>query len=123
MRGHLIGALAILLFSCSSVLAQQTAGNITGRVLDQQGAAVPGATVSARNPQTGFSRSDVSDAEGLYRLNALPVGLYEVNAELPGSRPFRRRTSKSASGKRRPSISAFGSPRWLRRSMSLAPRR
>jgi hypothetical protein len=84
MRGHLIGALTILLFSCSSVLAQQTAGNITGRVLDQQGAAVPGATVSARNPQTGFSRSEVSDAEGLYRLNALPVGLYEVNAELPG---------------------------------------
>src|SRR5436309_9245555 len=35
-------------------------------------------------PTTGFTRAEVSDAEGLYRLNALPVGMYEVNAELSG---------------------------------------
>src|SRR5581483_10162082 len=84
MRRYLLGAVAMMLLSCASVFAQQTAGNITGRVLDQQGAAVPGVTVTARNPQTGFVRSEVSDAQGLYRLNAVPVGTYDVTAELAG---------------------------------------
>jgi hypothetical protein len=73
-----------MLLGCAQAFAQQTTGSITGRVLDQQGAAVPGVTVTAKNTQTGFVRSETSDAEGLYRLNALPVGIYEVNAELQG---------------------------------------
>ena len=74
----------ILLLTCASVFAQQTTGTVTGRVLDQQGAAVPGATVTAKSPSTGFTRTETSDAEGLYRLAALPVGIYEVTAELQG---------------------------------------
>src|SRR4051812_36302814 len=74
---------------CSLMLAvpafaQQTTGTISGRILDDQGAAVPGATVTGTNPATGFVRSDVSDASGIYRLSALPVGTYNVIAELPG---------------------------------------
>ena len=64
--------------------AQQTAGNITGRITDDQGAAIPGVTVTGRNTQTGFSRSDVTDGEGIYRLNSLPVGTYDITAELQG---------------------------------------
>ena len=67
-----------------AAFAQQTTGNITGRLVDAQGAAVPGVTVTARNTQTGFTRIDVSDAEGVYRLTALPVGTYDVMAELQG---------------------------------------
>jgi hypothetical protein len=74
----------VLLLTCASVFAQQTTGTITGRVLDQQGAAVPGVTVTAKSATTGFTRSEVSDTEGVYRLSALPVGVYEVNAELQG---------------------------------------
>jgi outer membrane receptor protein involved in Fe transport len=83
---RLTKALLVCVFACAAVpaLAQQTTGNITGRVLDDQGAAVPGATVTATSAETGFVRSDVSDAEGLYRLNALPVGAYSVVAELQG---------------------------------------
>src|SRR5215471_16775359 len=84
MRRQLLGAVLVLLLSCVSAFAQQTAGNITGRVLDQQGAAVPGATVTAKNAQTGFARTEVSDAQGLYRLNSIPVGKYDVSAELAG---------------------------------------
>src|SRR5262249_55852623 len=84
MRRQLLGAAMVLLLSCASAFAQQTTGNITGRVVDQQGAAVPGVTVTAKSPETGFRRSEVSDAEGLYRLNALPVGNYDVTAELQG---------------------------------------
>ena len=84
MRRHLFGAAMILLLTCASAFAQQTTGTITGRVLDQQGAAIPGATVTAKSPSTGFTRTETSDAEGVYRLAALPVGIYEVTAELQG---------------------------------------
>ena len=68
----------------TSAFSQQTTGNITGRVLDAQGAAVPGATITARNAATGFARSAVTDTEGVYRLQALPVGTYDLATELPG---------------------------------------
>ena len=45
---------------------------------------IPGATVTAKNAATGFTRTEVSDAEGVYRLSALPVGIYDVTAELQG---------------------------------------
>ena len=82
-RSSFAAAFALLL-TCASAFAQQTTGNITGRVTDPQGAAVPGTTVTAKNPLTGFTRSDTSDAEGIYRLGALPIGLYDVLAELQG---------------------------------------
>jgi len=77
-------AAALVLLSCATALAQQTTGNVTGRVLDQQGSAIPGATVTAKSPTTGFTRVETSDAEGVYRLTALPVGIYSITAELQG---------------------------------------
>jgi hypothetical protein len=84
MRRYLIGAAVFVLLACVSAFAQQTTGTITGRVVDQQGAAIPGVTVTAKSATTGFTRTETSDAEGVYRLQALPVGIYEVNAELQG---------------------------------------
>src|ERR1044072_5896586 len=84
MRRHLFGAAVFLLLACLTAFGQQTKGTITGRVVDQQGAAIPGATVTVKNVATGFTRTETSDAEGLYRIGALPVGTYEVNAELQG---------------------------------------
>ena len=59
MRHHVWRAIVLCLWTAAGALAQQTTGNITGRILDQQGAAVPGVTVTAKNAETGFSRSDV----------------------------------------------------------------
>src|SRR3979490_2676842 len=84
MRRHVFGAAMIVLLTCASASAQGTSGTISGRVLDQQGSAVPGATVTAKSATTGFTRTEVSDAEGVYRLSALPVGVYDVTAELQG---------------------------------------
>jgi hypothetical protein len=84
MKTCLLGAAVMVLLGCATAFAQQTTGNITGRVVDQQGAAIPGATVTAKSSSTGFTRSEVSDAEGVYRLSALPVGIYDVTAELSG---------------------------------------
>jgi len=84
MTRKFLGAVAVMLLACATAFAQQTTGVITGRVVDQQGAAVPGVTVTAKSPSTGFTRTETSDAEGVYRLAALPVGIYEVTAELQG---------------------------------------
>ncbi|MEO8678270.1 MAG: TonB-dependent receptor [Vicinamibacterales bacterium] len=77
-------ALALVAFLSVPVFAQQTTGTVLGRVLDAQGAAIPGASVTARSESTGFVRTVVSDTEGAYRLNALPVGEFTINVELAG---------------------------------------
>ena len=84
MRRHLSGAALFLLLACVPALAQQTTGTISGRVLDEQGNAIPGVSITARNEATGFTRTESTNVEGIYRLAALPVGIYEVKAALPG---------------------------------------
>ena len=69
-------------------MAQVTGGTITGRITDPQGAAMPGVLVEARNRDTGFTRSDVSNETGTYHLGAVPVGSYDVSAEISGFRRF-----------------------------------
>ena len=84
ITGRLWLALALILASGLPLLAQQTTGNISGRALDPQGSAMPGVTVTAKNPQTGYTRAVVTDAEGIYRLSALPIGTYDLTIELQG---------------------------------------
>ena len=64
--------------------AQIPSGTILGNVKDGQGAVVPGATVTATNAGTQFSRSTVTDADGQYSLPLLPVGNYTVLITMPG---------------------------------------
>ena len=64
--------------------AQQTTGSIAGVVVDDQGAAVPGATVTAASTDTGFTRTVTTNAAGVYQLLALPVGPYDLVVELSG---------------------------------------
>ncbi len=80
----LLACLCALLAFSAPARAQQTTGTIAGRLTDAQGAAVPGVTVTGRNVSTGFLRTGVTDGEGVYRLSALPVGTYDVTAELQG---------------------------------------
>ncbi len=85
MKRMIVPMLVLLALSFASpAFAQQTTGNITGRLVDNQGAAVPGVTVTGKNTQTGFTRSDTTDNAGVYRLSALPIGTYDLTAELAG---------------------------------------
>jgi hypothetical protein len=84
MRRIIVTMMFIVLSVAGPLLAQQTTGNINGRLVDAQGSAVPGVTVTAKNTQTGLTRTETSDAEGVYRLTALPVGVYDITAELQG---------------------------------------
>jgi outer membrane receptor protein involved in Fe transport len=92
ITGRVLCALWLVLVGASIARAQQTTGTIAGRVTDPQGSAIPGATVSASNAQTGFNRTAVSDNEGLYRLAALPVGTYDVKVELQGFTTVERKS-------------------------------
>lgn len=74
--------------------SQATSGNIEGRVLDPNGAAVPGVTVTATNQQTGFEKTATSDEEGNYRLILLPPGTYKVVAT--GAQGFQPATLENA---------------------------
>jgi outer membrane receptor protein involved in Fe transport len=64
--------------------AQTMTGTIDGRVSDESRAAVPGASVTARNVDTGLARSASVSTAGTYRLSSLPVGRYDVTVELTG---------------------------------------
>lgn len=73
-----------LLFCTSSVFAQLPTATLLGTVTDPQGGVVVGATVRARNIDTGLSRSQTTGADGAYRFNALPVGNYELEVTSQG---------------------------------------
>jgi hypothetical protein len=77
-------ALAASMLTAQSALAQTTGATLEGRVLDDSGAPVPGASVTVVAPQTGFTRTLVTDSEGRYRFAALPAGTYDVSSQLAG---------------------------------------
>ena len=68
----------------STSLAQLPTATILGIVRDATGAVVLGASLTARNTDTGQTRNTVSGQDGGYRLEALPVGTYELKVEHPG---------------------------------------
>ena len=82
-RRHWVGLLSLLLVLSAPAMAQVSAA-LSGRVTDQTGAGLPGATVTAKNTDMGISRETVTDAAGRYELPALPVGRYEVGATKSG---------------------------------------
>jgi carboxypeptidase family protein len=63
-------------------LSQTLTGSITGNIKDQQGAVLPGVTVTLTGKQ-GTS-VDTTDANGNYRFPALEVGIYQITADLAG---------------------------------------
>ena len=66
--------------------AQTDSAVVIGSVRDAQGGAIRDATVSARNVDTGFSRAATTDADGRYRIAALPPGRYSLTASRTGFR-------------------------------------
>ena len=82
-------ALAIGLLP-SSASGQATTGELTGRVVDANGAVVPGVTVTLRNQATGFLRTAATNESGEYLFVLVPPGSYTVTAELTGFRKVER---------------------------------
>src|SRR5262249_27181122 len=55
-----------------------------GSVVDESGAALPGATITATHVETGTVRTTVTSGTGTYVMPALPTGAYKISAELTG---------------------------------------
>jgi len=82
-RSLLLVALLVLLLP-QVIYSQTNAGSLSGRVTDASGAPLPGVTITATNGATGFNRSVVTESDGTYRFQSLPVGTYDVTADLAG---------------------------------------
>jgi hypothetical protein len=80
----LVAVLVLTALVAGTATYAQTGGTLQGAVMDDQGLALPGATVTLTNLETGWTRSDVTDEQGRYRAPALPPGVYSVQAELAG---------------------------------------
>ena len=65
-------------------VAQITTATIVGTITDSSGAIVPGAQVTARNADTGLTRTMTSNESGTYRLEFLPVGNYVLEITARG---------------------------------------
>jgi hypothetical protein len=76
----------------SPALAQSTAinGTIEGTIKDEQGAVLPGVTVTVSNVDTGDQRVVVTNESGLYRAPLLSLGTYQVVVELQGFKKVER---------------------------------
>ncbi len=79
-------ALFILMLVCApiAVRGQGTSATVSGFITDSTGAKIPGATVTFTDVATGSVAKTVTNGEGLYRLGALPPGIYNATVSMQG---------------------------------------
>ena len=76
--------LAFVLLLPSTARGQFDAATVLGNLTDEQGAAVPGGTVTLTNLATGIVATTVSEASGAYQFLNVRVGTYRLEAEIQG---------------------------------------
>src|SRR5688572_29341888 len=84
MRAFLLTFLSAVWLTGSA--AAQTTSTIAGRVLDQNAGALPGVAVTVRDLGTGATRTATTGGEGRFTIPSLPVGSYQLTAELQNFR-------------------------------------
>ncbi|MGO9257405.1 MAG: carboxypeptidase regulatory-like domain-containing protein [Bryobacteraceae bacterium] len=80
--------LCVLMTAGVAVLHAQVTATILGIAKDSSGAFMPHVKVTATNTETNLVQENYTDALGEYRIMALPVGRYKVEAELAGFQKF-----------------------------------
>ena len=89
MKYFALLASSCLVTSClmiGQLSAQVTSSELRGSVLDNTGAAVANAKVTASNKATGVNYDTVSDSTGAYAITLLPPGDYQLTVEAAGFR-------------------------------------
>src|SRR6185436_2270755 len=81
---RLLLPLALLAWCSGAVWAQSNTARLVGTVKDASGAVLPGVSIQASSLETGLSRTVTTNDLGDYVITNLPVGRYEVTAELSG---------------------------------------
>jgi hypothetical protein len=96
---YIVLAVALTVLATTARLsAQVAAGRLTGLVIDEADAPVPGATVIVTAVETNRARQLVSDTAGRYEAAALSPGIYRVRVEQSGFRPLVRDGIRVATG-------------------------
>ena len=80
--------LATGLLLAVTVQGQTSRGTVSGTVTDPSGALVAGATVALKHATTGVRRSVTSNEAGIYRFDAVDLGVYEFKVTHPGFQAF-----------------------------------
>jgi len=87
IRYKVVLFLAVTFLLIAALANASGEGKITGTVMDQTNAVIPGATVVAMDVATGVKRMTQTDAAGTYAFPVLPVGRYEIDVTAPGFKP------------------------------------
>ena len=95
-RKTLLAVLAAVFATATTLVAQTTTGTITGRVLDDQGLSVPGATITVTSPVLQGVQTAISSENGDYIVPLLPPGTYTVTFELSGFQKQERTVAVAA---------------------------
>jgi hypothetical protein len=82
-------SIGLFVAGAGSAGAQTTSASIRGTVTDESGT-VPGATVTARESQSGFRFEAVSGGDGTFALAGLRPGTYEITVSMPQYKPAAR---------------------------------
>jgi hypothetical protein len=80
--------LAFVMLACLSLSAQQITGNFRGTITDPSSAVIRGASVTARQVETGLSRDSTTDHDGNYVLLELPIGHYSLTVSAAGFQAY-----------------------------------
>src|SRR5437588_1774088 len=85
-RTSAIGVLLLMVLTLTAPAArsQGNQGTLEGSVLDQSGAAVPGAKLTASNDATAIKFEATTDSNGLFFFPVVPVGTYIIVVEHSG---------------------------------------
>src|SRR5437868_1407984 len=95
-------SLALLFYSLTPALrAQYEQGAITGTIRDPQGRTIPEARVEIKQVETDLIRTTVSTSAGIFFLNGLPLGTYNLAATRDGFREARVTDIRLAVGQTR----------------------
>src|SRR5258708_6652702 len=84
MKLRLFFILVVVGFVGIPLAAQTVTGTMRGATTDRSGGTLPGVTITIRNVETGLKRIVVTDKSGSYNAPFLPIGRYNVQAELSG---------------------------------------
>jgi Carboxypeptidase regulatory-like domain len=80
----LLVSMSIALFGLPAFGQLSPTGSITGTVTDSQAAVVPNASVTAKNKATGEQKTATTSDSGIFRIPAVPSGIYTVTVEVKG---------------------------------------
>jgi hypothetical protein len=87
IRSGVFSAILVVFSLTASISFAQSAGNsgtINGTITDASGAVLPEATVTIKNPVSGYSRETKSDASGHYQFTNVPLNPYHIEVRTPG---------------------------------------